>query len=83
MKGVNKRIIEIEEPDNEYIEKVQVFLRKDGKVKLAQGREEAQKYASGIVCTKPNMPIKIDYLKYLLAGAGIIGAIALILVIFM
>ena len=83
MKGVNKRIIEIEEPDNEYIEKVQVFLRKDGKVKLAQGREEAQKYATGIVCTKPNVTMKNEYLKYLLSGAGIVGIIALAVVIFM
>lgn len=52
MKGINKRIIEIEEPENEYIEKVQVFLRQDGNVRLAKSKEEAQKYASGIVCWK-------------------------------
>lgn len=55
MKGINKRIIEIEEPENEYIEKVQVFLRQDGNVRLAKSKEEAQKYASGIVCWKHSM----------------------------
>ena len=57
MKGVNKRIIEIEEPENEYIEKVQVFLRQDGNIRLAKSREEAQRYAAGIVCWKrPALP---------------------------
>ena len=31
MKGVNKRVIEINEPDSEYIEKVLVFLRQKGR----------------------------------------------------
>ena len=42
MKGVNKRVIEINEPDSEYIEKVLVFLRqKDGRVNVARARQEA------------------------------------------
>ena len=43
MKGVNKRVIEINEPDSEYIEKVLVFLRqKDGRVNVARARQEAE-----------------------------------------
>lgn len=68
MKGVNKRIIEIEEPENEYIEKVQIFLRQGGNVRVAKSKEEAQRYAQGIVCFKPRtMPAKT---RRLLWGAG-------------
>ena len=55
MKGVNKRVIEINEPDSEYIEKVLVFLRqKDGRVNVARARQEAEGMSAhlcaGAVC---------------------------------
>ena len=46
MKGVNKRVIEINRPESEYIEKVLIFLRqKDGHVHIAQARQEAELFA--------------------------------------
>ena len=43
MTGVNKKVIEINEPESEYIEKVLVFLRqKDGHVNVARARQEAE-----------------------------------------
>lgn len=81
MKGINKRIIEIEEPENEYIEKVQVFLRQGGNVRLAKSQEEAKKYAQGIVCFKPRgIEPKT---KRMLVGAAVtlfcLGAVVLVM----
>lgn len=51
MKGVNKKVIEINEPESEYIEKVLVFLRqKDGHVNVARARQEAEGYVNTLVC---------------------------------
>ncbi|MEG0803448.1 MAG: hypothetical protein RSF90_00690 [Pygmaiobacter sp.] len=80
MKGVNKRIIEIEEPENEYIEKVQVFLRQDGNVRLAKSREEAQKYASGIVCWRHRM-LPPNLRRPLMILASLLGLAALVAVV--
>lgn len=76
MKGVNKRIIEIEEPENEYIEKVQVFLRQEGNIRVAASQEEARRYASGIVCWKrPAVSPRVK--KALLWGGGLLAVAAL------
>lgn len=51
MKGVNKQVIEINEPDSETIERVLVVLRqKDGHVNVARARQEAERYVETLVC---------------------------------
>ena len=56
MKGVNRRVVEIAEPDSEYIERVLVFLRpQSGAVRVARQRAEAERYASGIVAWKRSL----------------------------
>ena len=81
MKGVNKRVVEIVEPQNEYIERVIVFLRQNnGDVKVAKSRSEAEKYVSGLVCWKRRvLPPLRPWMKAALAvGAGLLIAAALI-----
>lgn len=73
MKGVNKRVVEIVEPQNEYIERVIVFLRQNnGDIKVSKGRSEAEKYVSGLVCWKRKfLPAFQPWMKTaLLLGAG-------------
>lgn len=81
MKGVNKRIIEIEEPENEYIEKVQVFLRQSGNVRIAKSKEEAQKYAQGIVCFKPKT-LSAKAKRLLWGGAAAFCLLVMILAVY-
>lgn len=82
MKGINKRIIEIEEPENEYIEKVQVFLRQTGNVRLAKSKEEAQKYASGLVCFKPKGLSRKTVLALRMGALAIACAVLIAIVMF-
>lgn len=50
MKGVNKRVIEIVQTDNDAIERVLVFLKPNsGNVKISHQKLEAEKYVSGLV----------------------------------
>ncbi len=50
MKGVNKCVVEIVEPEDENIERVLVFLKPGCEAqRLGCGREAAEKYASGLV----------------------------------
>ncbi|MCI6639337.1 MAG: hypothetical protein MSH10_00860 [Pygmaiobacter massiliensis] len=80
MKGVNKRIIEIEEPENEYIEKVQVFLRQNGNIRLAKSKEEAQRYASGITCWKRPAITPVQG-RWLGLAAAAVAAVCIVLVV--
>ncbi|MEG0178078.1 MAG: hypothetical protein RR654_00860 [Oscillospiraceae bacterium] len=50
MKGTNKNIIEITDTDNEFIERVIVFMKPNcGKITIANRLLEANKYVSGLV----------------------------------
>ena len=74
MKGVNKRVVEIVEPQNEYIERVIVFLRQNnGDIKVAKGRSEAEKYVSSLVCWRRKLFPKggIALRIALIAGIGL------------
>lgn len=76
MKGVNKKVIEINEPESEYIEKVLVFLRqKDGHVNVARARQEAEGYVNTLVCWR-RLPLNLPPKKLLLAGGLCLLAIA-------
>ncbi len=51
IKGTSKKIIEILNPDQEYIEKVLVVLKADSpNVKISTKKIQAEKYVSGLVC---------------------------------
>lgn len=50
MRGINKRIIEITDTENEAIEKIFIIIKPGAKhVHLAQQKAEAEKYSSAIV----------------------------------
>lgn len=50
MRGINKRIIEITDTENEAIEKIFIVIKPGAKhVHLAQQKAEAEKYSSAIV----------------------------------
>ena len=58
MKGVNKQVIEINEPDSETIEKVLVILRqKDGHINVARARQEVERYVETLVCWRRLPPL--------------------------
>lgn len=75
MKGVNRRVVEIAEPDSEYIERVLVFLRpQSGAVRVARQRAEAERYASGLVAWKRALTPLSRTGALVLAGAALLGA---------
>lgn len=50
MRGINKRIIEITDTDNEAIEKILIVIKPGAKhVHLAQQKEQAEKYSASLV----------------------------------
>lgn len=76
VKGVNRRVVEIAEPDSEYIERVLVFLRpQSGAVRVARQRAEAERYASGIVAWKRSLAPLSRGAVLVLAGAAVLGAV--------
>ena len=78
MKGVNKRVIEINRPESEYIEKVQIFLRqKDGRVHIAQARQEAEGYLNNLVCWR-HFPLRLPERRQLIIGGICVAAAAVV-----
>lgn len=76
MKGVNKRVIEINRPESEYIEKVLIFLRqKDGHVHIAQARQEAEGYLDNLVSWH-RFPLRLPERRYLVIGGICLAAAA-------
>lgn len=55
MKTVNKRVIEIVEPQNADIERVLVFMRSDTKLRVARQRCAAEQYAQTLVCRRSGL----------------------------
>ncbi|HIV87760.1 MAG TPA: hypothetical protein H9896_06585 [Candidatus Pygmaiobacter gallistercoris] len=84
MKGVNKRVIEINRPESEYIEKVQIFLRqKDGHVHIAQARQEAERCLSDLVCWH-RLPLRLPERRYLILGGALLAAAVVVgLIVFL
>ena len=75
MKGVSRKVVEIAEPDSEYIERVLVFLRpQSGAVRVSRQRAEAEKYASGLVAWKRSIGGFSRTAALALAGAAALGA---------
>ena len=80
MKGVTKRVVEIVEPQNEYIERVLVFLRSDcADMRVTQKKAEAEKYVSGLVCYKRSFFADKRKAMPVLGAVG--GAVAVIAVV--
>ncbi|MEA5051382.1 MAG: hypothetical protein VB021_07925 [Oscillospiraceae bacterium] len=52
MRGVNKKIIEITDPEDQDIEKVIVFLRPGSSASLKKSRETARSMVAGLCCAK-------------------------------
>ena len=78
MKGVNKRVIEINRPESEYIEKVQIFLRqKDGRVHIAQARQEAEGYLDNLVSWH-RFPLRLPERRQLIIGGICVAAAAVV-----
>ena len=78
MKGFNKRVIEINRPESEYIEKLQIFLRqKDGHDHIAQARQEAESCLNNLVCWH-RLPLRLPERRYLIIG-GVCLAAALVI----
>ncbi|MEG0305665.1 MAG: hypothetical protein RR576_08285 [Oscillospiraceae bacterium] len=51
MKGVNRKVIEIVDTENEAIERVLVFFKPGSEnMKLSTQKNEAEKYVAGLVC---------------------------------
>ncbi len=56
IKGTSKKIIEILNPEHEYIEKVLVILKADSpSVKISTKKKQAEKYVEGLVCWKKSI----------------------------
>ncbi len=77
MKGVNKYVVEIVEPQNEDIERVLVFLKPDGNaVRLGQGQQAAEKYAMGLVTWRRRL-FSVDAALRLSLGAAVAAFLCL------
>ncbi|MBP8855087.1 MAG: hypothetical protein KBG54_01120 [Oscillospiraceae bacterium] len=51
MKGINRRVIEIVDTENEAIERVLVFFKPGAaNMKLSTQKAQAEKYVAGLVC---------------------------------
>ena len=77
MKGVNRKVIEINEPDNEYIERVLVFVKPGKeKVKVSTYKAEAESFVSRLVCEERKYGA-----MWFVAGAVMLAAAVLLLII--
>lgn len=85
MKGVNKHVVEIIEPQNEYIERVVVYLRQDkGDVGIALAQKEAEDYAHSIVCWRRGFWATGKKAVQTLAGIALgVLALAVLALVFM
>lgn len=53
MRGVNHRVVELHPENSEWIEAVWVVLRPGAdQVHLAESRQEAERFANGLICWK-------------------------------
>lgn len=81
MKGVNKQVIEISQPESEYIEKVLVFLRqRDGRVNPARARTEAEEVVSSLVRWRRFLPW-IPRRRLIWLGGAAAAAVAAVLLL--
>ena len=70
MQGVHHRVVEVKPQQNEWIESVWVVLKPGvGEVHLAQSKQEAERFANGLICWKRK---KSPWGWCLAAGAGVL-----------
>lgn len=76
MKGIAKRVVEIVEPQHEYIERVLVVLRADcPEVRVEARKAQAEKYVSELVCWRQKLwPADGGARRALLLGLAFVGA---------
>ncbi len=84
IKGTSKKIIEILNPEHEYIEKVLVVLKADSPhVKISTKKKQAEKYVEGLVCWKKSiLPFAIPSVQKKIVPFLILAAIVAILIVF-
>ena len=78
MQGIHHRVVEIHPQQNEWIESVWVVLKPGaGEIHLAQSKQEAERFANGLVCWKRR---KNGWIWYVAATVGAIATtIAMVL----
>ncbi len=82
IKGVSKKIIEINEFEHEFIEKVYVVLKaKSPQVKISKQKSEAENYVSNLICYKRNILPFSKKTRYFVYSCIAACAIATILII--
>lgn len=80
MQGINRRVIEVHPEQNEWIESVWVVLKPGaGDVHLAQSKQEAERFANGIVCWKRK---GVQWSRYAAAAVFVAAAVAFAVWIF-
>ncbi len=80
MKGVNKCVVEIVEPQDESIERVLVFLKPESEaVRLGRSRDAAEKYAAGLVSWRSSLLSPRLRLCLLLTAAALAAGAAWLL----
>lgn len=74
MQGIHHRVVEIHPQQNEWIESVWVVLKPGaGEIHLAQSKQEAERFANGLVCWKRR---KNAWVWYVAVAVGAIAATA-------
>lgn len=76
MRGVNKKIIEITDPEDQDIEKVIVFLKPGSNANAIKNKQTAQSYVAGLCCEKSK---KALYLKIAMGALCLCAAIFLLI----
>ncbi|MEA4912603.1 MAG: hypothetical protein VB092_08360 [Oscillospiraceae bacterium] len=75
MRGINKKIIEITDPEDQDIEKVIVFLKPGSSANAIRGKQSAQSYVAGLCRVRR---IRGMYLKIALSALLACAAIFLL-----
>lgn len=79
VKGVNKCVVEIVEPQDESIERVLVFFKPDSRaVQLGRQQDAAEQYVSGLVSWRRKWSLSGQWLRVLPWAAGAAACAGLI-----
>ncbi len=80
LKGVSKKIIEINEPEHEFIEKVYIVLKPNSSsIKISKRKSEAESYVSNLVCWRKTFLPLDKKLRLIILGTAALFAITLAL----
>ncbi len=81
MRGINHRVVELHPENSEWIETVWVVLRPGaGEVHLAESRQEAERFANGLICWK-RRAFAAGWKTAALAGLAAVGLAVLLWVL--